>query len=71
MDENKQNDNMNGSPVSEEEYHKEPKINYIIYTIISILLFAVLLQFVLVEFDKHLDSLVAHLEQYNFFHHPN
>lgn len=51
MDENKQNDNMNGSPVSEEEYHKEPKINYIIYTIISILLFAVL--YTGVQIAKH------------------
>lgn len=42
MDENKQKDNMNEEAVSEEEYHKEPKINYVIYTIISILLFAVL-----------------------------
>lgn len=51
MDENKQNDNMNGSPVSEEEYHKEPKINYIIYTIISILLFAV--SYTGVQIAKH------------------
>lgn len=51
MDENKQNDSMNGSPVSEEEYHKEPKINYIIYTIISILLFAVL--YTGVQIAKH------------------
>lgn len=42
MDENKQKDSMNEEAVSEEEYHKEPKINYVIYTIISILLFAVL-----------------------------
>lgn len=42
MDENKQKDNMNESAAAEEEYHKEPKINYVIYTIISILLFAVL-----------------------------
>lgn len=42
MDENKQKDNMNEEAVSEEEYHKEPKTNYVIYTIISILLFAVL-----------------------------
>lgn len=51
MDENKQNDNMNDSPVSEEEYHKEPKINYIIYTIISILLFAV--SYTGVQIAKH------------------
>lgn len=51
MDENKQKDNMNDSPVSEEEYHKEPKINYIIYTIISILLFAV--SYTGVQIAKH------------------
>lgn len=43
MDENKQkNAVMDEAVVHEEEYHKEPKINYIIYTIISILLFAVI-----------------------------
>lgn len=42
MDENKQKDTVIDASVPEEEYHKEPKINYIIYTIISILLFAVL-----------------------------
>lgn len=51
MNENKQKDNMNDSPVSEEEYHKEPKINYIIYTIISILLFAV--SYTGVQIAKH------------------
>lgn len=42
MDENKQKDTVIDDPVPEEEYHKEPKINYIIYTIVSILIFAVL-----------------------------
>lgn len=51
MDENKQKNNMNEQPAAEEEYHKEPKINYIIYTIISILLFAVL--YTGVQFAKY------------------
>lgn len=51
MDENKQKDNMNETDTAEEEYHKEPKINYVIYTIISILLFAVL--YTGFQFAKH------------------
>ncbi|MGN0599941.1 MAG: hypothetical protein ACI4JK_08610 [Oscillospiraceae bacterium] len=51
MDENKQKDVVNEQSVSEGEYNKEPKINYIIYTIISILLFAVL--YTGVQFAKH------------------
>ncbi|MGN1304720.1 MAG: hypothetical protein ACI4YB_06760 [Oscillospiraceae bacterium] len=51
MNENKQKDAVNEQSVSEGEYNKEPKINYIIYTIISILLFAVL--YTGVQFAKH------------------
>ena len=40
MDENQQK--LSEADINEEGYHKEPKQNYVIYTIISILLFAVL-----------------------------
>lgn len=50
MDENQQKNTAQEN--SEEEYHKEPKQNYIIYTIISILLFAVL--YAGVQFAKNL-----------------
>lgn len=50
MDENQQKNSAQDIP--EEEYHKEPKQNYIIYTIISILLFAVLYSGV--QFAKHM-----------------
>ncbi|MGN1134820.1 MAG: hypothetical protein ACI4SF_01230 [Oscillospiraceae bacterium] len=50
MNENQQKNSAQDIP--EEEYHKEPKQNYVIYTIISILLFAVL--YLGVQFTKHM-----------------
>lgn len=50
MDENQQKNSV--EELTEEEYHKEPKQNYIFYTIISILLFAVL--YAGVQFAKNM-----------------